>query len=257
MRPHVGPARPGCQPPGWPRFVEKLSTSRVRRAVRVAAWVTAGILMLTVVPVLTLRWVDPPTSAFMLQRRLTGLVQPSKRVPIQYQWADWGQISPSARLAMVAAEDQKFLEHEGFDYEAIEKAMKYNKRRGRSRGASTISQQVAKNLFLWPGKSYVRKGMEAGYTVLIEWMWPKRRILEVYLNIAEFGNGTYGVEAASRRYFHKSAARVSRSEGALLAAVLPNPKRMRVDRPSNYVQRRAWWIERQMLRLGYGHLNTI
>jgi len=157
----------------------------------------------------------------------------------------------------VAAEDQKFLDHEGFDFESIEKAVELNKRRGRSRGASTISQQVAKNLFLWPGKNYLRKGLEAGYTILIEALWPKRRILEVYLNIAEFGDGTYGVEAASRRFFHKPSSRLTRYEGALLAAVLPNPKRMRADRPTRYVERRAWWIERQMMRLGYRHLDEL
>ena len=239
------------------RMVESIRHPWSSRFVRVAAWFVLVALAVMVVPVAALRWIDPPTSAFMLERRFEGLANPARRVPVDYQWTDWEDVSPNARLAMVAAEDQKFLEHEGFDFESIEKAVESNKRRGRSRGASTISQQVAKNLFLWPGKNYLRKGLEAGYTVLIEACWPKRRILEVYLNIAEFGDGTYGVEAASRRFFHKSSSRLTRYEGALLAAVLPNPKRMRADRPSRYVERRAWWIERQMMRLGYHHLDEL
>jgi monofunctional biosynthetic peptidoglycan transglycosylase len=208
-------------------------------------------------PVIVYRWVDPPTSAFMIERRLDGLVNASRRVTIRYQWTDWKIISPSARLAMVAAEDQRFVEHDGFDFEAIGKARVHNQRRGRLRGASTISQQVAKNLFLWPGRSWFRKGLEAGYTILIEALWPKRRVLEVYLNVAEFGDGVYGVGAASRYFFGHPPARLTRSESALLAAVLPNPKRFRVERPSTYVQRRAWWIERQMIRLGPGHLSGL
>lgn len=231
--------------------------SRAKRALRAGAWGVGAAFVLMVVPVLALRWIDPPTSAFMMERRLEGLVNPARRVSVTYQWVDWDDVSANARLAMVAAEDQKFLDHEGFDFESIEKAVESNKRRGRTRGASTISQQVAKNLFLWSGRNYVRKGVEAGYTVLIETLWPKRRILEVYLNIAEFGDGTYGVEAASRRFFHKSSARLTRYEGALLAAVLPNPKRMRADHPSRYVERRAWWIERQMMRLGYHKLDSM
>jgi monofunctional biosynthetic peptidoglycan transglycosylase len=223
----------------------------------VAVWIAAGLATFAVAPVLALRWIDPPTSAFMLERRVEGLANPARRVPVAYHWVDLDAVSMNARLAMVAAEDQKFLEHDGFDFESIEKATERNQRDGRTRGASTISQQVAKNLFLWPGRNYLRKGLEAGYTVLIEVLWSKRRILEVYLNIAEFGDGTYGVEAASRRFFHKSSSRLTRYEAALLAAVLPSPKRMRADRPSRYVERRAWWIERQMIRLGYRYLDPI
>jgi monofunctional glycosyltransferase len=246
------------QPPDTtPRVPASTRRPRARRFVRVAAWIVSVGLTVSVAPVIALRWIDPPTSAFMLERRVEGLANPARRVPVDYEWKDWESVSPNARLAMVAAEDQKFLEHEGFDFESIEKAVELNKRSRRTRGASTISQQVAKNLFLWPGKNYLRKGLEAGYTILIEALWPKRRILEVYLNIAEFGDGTYGVEAASRRFFHKSSSRLTRYEGALLAAVLPNPKRMRADRPSHYVERRAWWIERQMMRLGYHHLDEL
>jgi monofunctional biosynthetic peptidoglycan transglycosylase len=158
---------------------------------------------------------------------------------------------------VIAAEDQNFLEHGGFDYASIRKAMEQNRRRGRTRGASTITQQVAKNLFLWPGRNFVRKGMEAWFTVVIEAFWSKQRILEVYLNVAEFGDGVYGVGAASRHFFNKRPSRLTRHESALLAAVLPSPRRFHVDRPSTYVQRRSWWIERQMSHLGADHLAAL
>jgi len=228
-----------------------------RLTARVALWVLGVSIVLMVLPVVTLRWIDPPTSAFMVQRRVAGVFDASRRRSIQYDWVDLKEVSRNGQLAVIAAEDQKFLEHEGFDFESIEKALEARKRRGRLRGASTISQQVAKNLFLWPGKNWLRKGIEAGYTVLIETFWPKRRILEVYLNIAEFGDGVYGVEAAAQEFYGKRAARLTRHEAALLAAVLPNPKRMHADRPSRYVERRAWWIERQMMRLGSRYLDGV
>jgi monofunctional biosynthetic peptidoglycan transglycosylase len=151
---------------------------------------------------------------------------------------------------VVASEDQKFPEHWGFDVEAIEKAYQLNQHSHRVRGASTISQQVAKNLYLWSGRSYFRKGLEAYFTLLIEGCWPKRRILEVYLNIAEFGNGTYGAEAAAERFFHRPASRLSRSDAAVLAAVLPNPERYSAAAPSRYVLQRRDWILGQMQALG-------
>jgi monofunctional glycosyltransferase len=150
----------------------------------------------------------------------------------------------------VASEDQRFPTHRGFDMDQIRKAMDEAQRGRRARGASTISQQVAKNLFLWNGHSWVRKGLEAWFTVLIETLWPKRRILEVYLNSAEFGYGIYGAEAAAQAFFHKPAARLTRDEAARLAAVLPNPVRMRAERPSQYVQRRQREIATQMAALG-------
>ena len=177
----------------------------------------------------------------MLRERLTG--------PVQQRWVDWPQISPHAKVAVIAAEDQKFPEHHGFDLESINDALE-ERERGRTRGASTISQQVAKNLFLWPGHSWARKGLEAYFTVLIETLWPKRRILEVYLNIAEFGSGVFGVGAASEVYFGKRAARLGAADAALLAAVLPSPKRMRVNAPSRYVRSRQDWILGQMRGLG-------
>ena len=198
-----------------------------------------------VLQVLLLRVVPPLTSAFMLA---------SDAPEVRYDWVPWERIAPAAALAAVAAEDQKFPEHWGFDFEAIDKAIDHNQRSRRVRGASTISQQTAKNLFLWSGRSYIRKGLEVGYTLLIEALWPKRRVLEVYLNIAQFGPGIYGVEAAAQAYFRKPASRLTRREAALLAAVLPNPMRLKVDRPSSYVLSRASRIEQQMQQLGSGYL---
>ena len=161
------------------------------------------------------------------------------------------EISPQMALAVMAAEDQKFPDHWGFDVAAIEKAFSHNERRPtRIRGASTLSQQTAKNLFLWDGRSWLRKGLEAGLTSGIELVWTKRRILTVYLNIVEFGDGVFGVEEASRRYFNKPAKRLTASEAALLAAVLPNPHRFKANAPSGYVIQRQQWIMRQMRQLG-------
>jgi len=214
-------------------------------ALALAAW--AGV---TVAIVVGLRWIDPPFTSFMMQSRVSALFGSQPGYEFRYDWRDWDAISSNAALAVVAAEDQQFPEHHGFDFKQIDKALSDRERGRRVRGASTISQQVAKNLFLWPGQSWFRKGLEAGITVLIELVWSKQRILDVYLNVAEFGRGTFGVQAASRRFLHKDAARLTRSEAALLAAVLPAPNRFRVDAPSSYVRRRQAWIERQMASLG-------
>jgi len=160
------------------------------------------------------------------------------------------KISPQMAVAVVAAEDQRFADHFGFDVKAIEKAMAYNERNRKTRGASTISQQTAKNLFLWSDRSWVRKGFEAYFTLLIETLWSKERILEVYLNIVEFGDGVYGAEAAAQYYFSKPAVHLTASEAALLGAVLPNPNRMKVNAPSTRVRERQAWILNQMNRLG-------
>jgi len=195
---------------------------------------------LLVLPVVVLRWLPVPTSSYMLQ-------SPTK--PVHYQWVPEGKIAQVAKQAVVAAEDQKFPVHQGFDLEAMEKAYAHNQKSRRKRGASTITQQTAKNLFLWSGGGYFRKGIEALYTVLIEAIWPKQRILTVYLNIAEFGSGIYGVEAAAQAYFKKSASQLTANEAARLAAVLPSPRKWSVSRPGPYVQKRTAWILRQM---GYG-----
>lgn len=193
--------------------------------------------------VAALRWLDPPTSAFMLARRWQD-----PPVAIDCRWQPRERIAAPALLAMIAAEDQRFPEHAGFDLDSIRDALQQGGTRGR--GASTISQQVAKNLFLWSGRSWLRKGLEAWFTVWIELLWDKPRILEVYANIAEFGDGVYGVEAAAQRYFGKPAAALSAREGARLAAVLPNPRDWSVTEPGAYVRWRVRWIEQQMQQLG-------
>jgi monofunctional biosynthetic peptidoglycan transglycosylase len=203
-----------------------------------------------VLAVLLFRWVPVPLTSFMLQDRLAQRAAPRPGYRFAHDWVAWEGISPNAAIAVIASEDQKFPYHHGFDVESIDSALQAARRGHRLRGASTISQQTAKNLFLWPGQSWVRKGLEAWFTLLLEGLWPKQRIIEVYLNSAEFGRGTWGVEAASERFFGKPARRLSREEAALLAAVLPNPKRLRADAPSAYVRSRQQWILGQMAALG-------
>ena len=220
-------------------------TTFLRRALRLIGWIVATFVVLSVGAVVALRWIDPPTSAFMMRERFS----PRCRSPLT-SWVDWANTSPQVKVAVIAAEDQNFPAHYGFDLKSINDALVDRERGRRVRGASTISQQVAKNLFLWPAQSWLRKGLEAYFTVLIETLWPKQRILEVYLNIAEFGRGVYGVGAAADVYFHKRAARLNAYDAALLAAVLPSPKRMRVNAPSGYVRARQEWILGQMRGLG-------
>jgi monofunctional glycosyltransferase len=220
---------------------------RLARATALALLLAVGT---SVGSVLLLRWVEPWTSAFMVGTRKDALLARNFAYANDYRWVDLEQISPHAAIAVIAAEDQQFPFHAGFDYKSIREAIRHNARSTRVRGASTISQQVAKNLFLWRGRSYLRKGLEVWFTVLIETLWPKERILEVYLNLAEFGRGVYGVEAASRRFFRKPAARLTPSQAATLAAVLPNPVRLRADAPSRYVLARRSRILGQMRALG-------
>ena len=202
------------------------------RVLRALLWSTALGVGLSAGAVLSLRWVNPHYSSFMLQAQAADWRHPDPAYAFTHQWRDLARISPNLPLAVVASEDQKFPDHRGFDVEAIEKAYSLNQHSHHVHGASTISQQVAKNLFLWSGRSYFRKALEAYFTVLIETCWPKRRILEVYLNIAEFGSGTYGAEAAAQRFFHLPAARLTRPDAAVLAAVLPNPQRYSAAAPS-------------------------
>ena len=203
--------------------------------------------MISLMPVLVLRWVDPPSSAFMLARQLEMRGDPGFQ--LQYKWVDLERVSPQLAIALVAAEDQNFPDHRGFDFAAISDALA-ERDAGSSRGASSISQQVAKNLFLWSGRSWVRKAVEAYYTVLIESFWSKRRILEVYVNIAEFGDGVYGAGAAAQQFYGVDAAQLNARQSAALAAVLPNPRRYRVEAPTPYLLQRRAWIERQVLQLG-------
>ncbi len=222
----------------------------LRRAGRYLLLGLAAGLGFALLLVLALRWIDPPSSAFMIGARLEALFSGAHDYRTRYQWVDLEDIAPQAALAVIAAEDQQFPFHTGFDFKSIREAVRHNAHSRRVRGASTISQQVAKNLFLWSGRSYVRKGLEAGFTLLIEWCWPKERILEVYLNIAEFGRGIYGVQAAAQAFFHRDARRLRRAEAALLAAVLPNPRHYHVEAPSPAVLARREWISQQMADLG-------
>jgi monofunctional biosynthetic peptidoglycan transglycosylase len=214
----------------------------LRRPLRILAALLGAAVLGTVVLVLPWRFLAPPTSAFMLRDALERGKAPA------WRWVPLSRISPQLAIAVVAAEDQRFPEHNGFDFRAIERALGESRRQ--PRGASTISQQVAKNLFLWPGRSFVRKALEAWLTVFIEALWPKRRILEVYLNTAEFGRGVFGASAASERYFAKPASHLGLAEASLLAAALPSPKRSSVTEPSDYLLRRAGEIERAARGLG-------
>ncbi len=199
------------------------------------------VLIYSVVPV--------PYTGLMLERQLEAWWQESNTYQRRHQWVPLEQISRHVLQAAVASEDQKFLDHNGFDLQAIEKALVYNSKGKKIRGASTISQQTAKNVFLWSGRSWFRKGLESGFTVLIEAVWGKRRILEIYLNSIEFGPGVFGVEAAAQRYFKRSAAQLTAQQAALLVTVLPNPHRFLLQRPSPYMVKRQLWVQKQMRQL--------
>lgn len=210
----------------------------------------ATFLVITVTPTVLLRWIDPPTTSFIIRNAVSAPATNPDCKRMRHPWASWKAISPHVPVAILAAEDQHFPDHSGFDLDSIENALRDRLLKGRVRGASTISQQLAKNLFLWPGRSWLRKGLEAYFTTLIEATWPKRRILEVYLNVAQFGPCTFGVASASRRFFQKPPGSVTRKEASLLAAVLPDPRRFRVENPSNYVMKRSAWVQRQARFLG-------
>jgi monofunctional glycosyltransferase len=229
----------------------KRGSSLPRRLLRLVGVCIGAAVLLSILAVAALRYVDPWTTAFMVDARRHSWFDDDPRPwKLRHEWRDYPQISRYMALAVVAAEDQLFPMHSGFDFKQIRKALNDAERGRRVRGASTISQQVAKNLFLWNGHSWVRKGLEAWFTVWIEWLWPKQRILEVYLNIAEFGRGIYGAEAAAQYYFRKPASRLNRAESARLAAVLPNPILFSAQRPSRYVRQRQRQIELQMTALG-------
>lgn len=217
-------------------------SSWLRRARRWATILVLAFVLVTTASVLALRWIDPPLTMFML-------LDDAGRDPVAHRWADATGISASLAFAVVASEDQKFPTHFGFDLDSIRDSIEAGADGEPVRGASTITQQVAKNLFLWPGRSYLRKALEAYLTVLLEATLSKQRILEIYLNVAEFGPGTYGAAAASERFFGKGPKALTDAEAALLAAVLPNPKVLSAARPSGYVRQRQLWILGQMQRL--------
>jgi len=190
--------------------------------------------------IILLKWINPPVTITQLNSWITGH-------GLNRDYVNRNAISPNLRLAVISSEDQLFPDHHGFDWKSIKKAMAYNKRKpGRIRGASTISQQVAKNVFLWQGRGWIRKGLETYFTFMIELIWGKKRILEVYLNVIEMGNGIFSAEAATRQYFNKAAKNLTRQEAAMIAACLPNPKRWKVKPLSRYVAVRSGWVMRQM-----------
>lgn len=204
-------------------------------------------IFITLTLVLAIRWFDPPTTAFMLQRLHSDEHDP---IELQYEWRDLTRISPALAMSVISSEDQNFADHWGFDVAAIQQVLEDGKAGKKMRGASTISQQLAKNLFLWPSRSWVRKGLEVYFTAAIEALIPKRRILELYLNVAEFGDGIYGAESAAQSIFGVPAESLSANQSALLAARLPAPKTYPIQPPSDYMKQRARWIEQQIIQLG-------
>jgi monofunctional biosynthetic peptidoglycan transglycosylase len=224
-----------------------------KKIIRFLLYAVLGFFILSIGSVLVYKWVPVPGTPLMIFRMLEKREKGSAP-PVRHTWVSIEKISPHLQLAVVCSEDQNFLKHAGFDWGAIEKARKENKKGKRLRGASTISQQTAKNVFLWHGRNYLRKGLEAWFTFLIELFWSKERIMEVYLNSIEMGDGIYGAEAASRAYFNKSAADLTREEAALIAAILPNPRRYSAKNPGSYTRGRQLHILNQM-RLRGGKLN--
>lgn len=201
------------------------------------------LFLLQLFYIVLLRWVDPPITLTQLQSWLGG-------DGLKRDYVSASEISRHMKLAVIASEDQIFPDHGGFDWKNIRKATEYNKKKpNRLRGASTISQQTAKNVFLWQGRSWFRKGLEIYFTKMIEWIWGKKRILEVYLNVIEMGRGVYGVEAASHAYFNKPASQLTAKEAAMISAALPNPKKYIVRPPSGYITTRSAWVQRQMRNL--------
>lgn len=219
--------------------------SLLYRLTKLLLWVAASSVLL----VLLLRWVPPPFTALMVERKVESWIS-GEAIDLQRSWRPWAQLPDELKMAVIAAEDQKFAEHWGFDVAAIRAALRHNERGGSLRGASTLSQQVAKNLFLWSGRSWPRKALEAWFTGLIELLWPKQRILEVYLNSVEWGDGIFGAQAAARHHFGIDAPRLNSQQASQLAAVLPNPRAWAAGRPTRHIAKRAAWIRQQMRQLG-------
>ncbi len=220
-----------------------------RKTLTVIKWGVIGFFASTIFTVVLFSFINPPVTPLMVKRAFIKKTD-GTRVGIHKDWVSFKKISPHMINAVIASEDNRFAEHWGIDMQAIEKAVDYNKRHKRKRGASTITQQVAKNVFLWPARTYMRKGFELYFTVLIEAVWSKKRIMVVYLNVMETGNGIYGVEAAAQKYFRKPAAKLTRSEAALIAACLPNPRKRNPANPTPYLQRRQGRILDLMRKIG-------
>lgn len=238
----------------WPMATRRRTAGKPKSPVfrKITAVITRlflWFLMASVLWVLVYRFVNPPITFLMIQRNIerSNEGKPSK---MEKEWVDFEDISDNMKRAAVSAEDQLFLKHVGFDLKAIEKAFETNKTGKKIKGGSTISQQTAKNVFLWPGRSWVRKGFEAYFTLLIELFWSKERILEVYLNVIEMGDGIYGAEAAAQAYYNKSCKKMTRAQAALVAACFPNPRRWTPNKATSYIRHRQYLIMRNMRRLG-------
>jgi monofunctional biosynthetic peptidoglycan transglycosylase len=234
-------------PKAWP--VESVAVVGVakpwyKKLWRLAWRIFVALFVAHLVYIIVLRWIDPPFTATQLNSLISGH-------GLARDYVGSSHISPEAGLAVIASEDQLFFVHNGFDWQSIQRAFEKNKKSRKVRGASTLSQQVAKNVFLWQGRSWFRKGLEVYFTFMIEVVWGKRRILEVYLNVAEMGKGVFGIEAASQRYFNKPAIKLTTREAAMIAAALPNPKRYTIKPMSNYVSSRYPRIVAQMMNLRY------
>ncbi len=215
-------------------------------------WIWKTILVFFIVSissVIIFRWIPIPVTPLMLIRCVEQKLD-GKDLKLKKDWVPFEKISPNLQLAVVCSEDQNFIKHSGFDFEAIDKAMEYNEKHKKTRGASTISQQTAKNVFLWTGRSWIRKGFEVYFTFLIETIWSKQRIMEVYLNVIEMGDGVYGAESTAKIFFHKNAASLSKADAAKIAAVLPNPIRFNLAKSSSYISQRQSWILHQMALWG-------
>ncbi|WP_435867752.1 monofunctional biosynthetic peptidoglycan transglycosylase [Halomonas salifodinae] len=221
----------------------------LRRLTRLLLLALLGFVAVSVLLVLLFRVVPVFGSMVMVERKVQSWIA-REPIRIEQQWRRWDQLSDHAKLAVIAAEDQRFPVHRGFDLVELRRAWEASRNGARLRGASTLSQQTAKNLFLWSGRSWARKALEAWFTLLIEALWPKERILEVYLNIAEWDTGVFGLEAAAQHYFGVSAAQLNPHQASLLAAILPNPRARDAARPSPQVAQRAAWIRQQMRNLG-------
>lgn len=227
----------------------KNKRSLIKKISTILTHVFLWFLFVSVLWVLAYRFINPPITLLMVLRNIERKAD-GKAIKLEKHWVDFEDMSNNMKRAAVSAEDQLFLKHVGFDVKAIEKAFATNKKGRKIKGGSTISQQTAKNVFLWPGRSWVRKGFEAYFTLLIEMMWSKERILEVYLNVIEMGNGIYGAEAAARAYYGKSCTSLSRSQAALIAACFPNPRKWTPRNPTRYIKHRQYLIMKNMRRLG-------
>jgi monofunctional biosynthetic peptidoglycan transglycosylase len=235
---------------GWLRLIFAAMIRGIFKLVfRFVKLFVIAFIGISILWVLLYRFVNPPVTWLMVTRGFERKAA-DKTWKIDKEWKDFDEIGDAMKRAAVAAEDQRFMEHNGFDFKAIERAIDKNKNSRKLIGGSTISQQTAKNVFLWPGRSWVRKGFEAWFTLLIEIFWSKKRIMEVYLNVIEMGDGIYGAEAAAQAYFHKPAAKLTRREAAAIAAIFPSPLKWSATKPTRYLRHRRYLITKNMRRLG-------